>query len=349
VKAENDKNLGRIAMYASPRGSHVVARSGFTLVELLVVIAIIGVLIALLLPAVQKVREAANRTWCANNLHQIGLALHNYEGTFRVFPPAARYKPTQTFESWSVHALLLPYIEQENLQNLINFNQSDDLQPNVTKVRVATYMCPSDIKDELSIQPDGEHWPVSYGINYGTWFVYDPTSLKGGDGAFAVNKPFKTSSFTDGLSNTLGLADVKASSPYLWGSANPNVPNAPAPVSPAQVVAYGGSLYPDGGHFQWTEGDVIQTGFTTVFPPNTKVPYTDANGTLYDSVDFVTVTENTAPNTLTYAAVTSRSYHPGVVNVLLMDGSVRSVANDIAPSIWRALGTRSGGEVVGEF
>ena len=121
------------------------------------------------------------------------------------------------------------------------------------------------------------------------------------------------------------------------------------PASPAQVVAYGGSLYPDGAHFQWTEGDVIQTGFTTVFSPNTRVPYTDVTGAFYDSVDFVTVTENTVPNTLTYAAVTSRSYHPGVANVLLMDGSVRSVANDIAQSVWRALGTRSGGEVVGDF
>lgn len=266
-----------------------------------------------------------------------------------MFPPAAFYTPTQTFESWSVHARLLPYIEQENLQRLIDFNQSGDVQPNVSKVRVATYMCPSDIKDALSIQPDGEHWPVSYGVNYGTWFVYDPAGLKGGDGAFAVNKPLRTSSFTDGLSNTLGLADVKASSPYLWGSANPNVPNAPVPASSGQVVAYGGSLYPDGAHFQWTEGDVIQTGFTTVFTPNSAAPYTSTTGTAYDSVDFVTVTENTVANTLTYAAVTSRSYHPGVVNVLRMDGSVRSVAKDIAPSIWRALSTRSGGEVIGDF
>jgi hypothetical protein len=80
-----------------------------------------------------------------------------------------------------------------------------------------------------------------------------------------------------------------------------------------------------------------------------KVAFTDTAGTIYDSVDFVTVTENTVPNTLAYAAVTSRSYHSNVVNGLLMDGSVRLVANDIAPSIWRALGTRSGKEVVGDF
>ena len=325
------------------------SRKGITLVELLVVIAIIGVLIALLLPAVQKVREAARRTQCANNLHQIGLALHNYESTCRAFPPAARYAPTQTFDSWSAHALILPYLEQENLQNLINFYESPDLQPNVGKVRVAIFMCPSDIKDELVVNDDGEHWPLSYALNQGTWFIYDPANLKGGDGAFAVNTPFRISSFRDGLSNTLGLAEVKASTAFLREGGNPNVPSAPVPTSPAQVITYGGWLDPDGGHTQWIDGNVAQTGFTTVFTPNTAVPFTDVDGTSYESINFITVTENSMPNTLTYAAVTSRSYHPGVVNVSFMDGSVRTVGNDIALDVWRALGTRSGGEIVGDF
>jgi prepilin-type processing-associated H-X9-DG protein len=121
------------------------------------------------------------------------------------------------------------------------------------------------------------------------------------------------------------------------------------PTSPAQVITYGGWLDPDGGHTQWIDGNVAQTGFTTVLTPNTAVPFTDLDGTFYETINFITATENSVPNTLTYAAVTSRSYHPGVVNVFFMDGSVRTVGNDIAPDVWRALGTRSGGEVVGDF
>jgi prepilin-type N-terminal cleavage/methylation domain-containing protein len=327
----------------------IKSRTGFTLLELLVVIAIIGVLIALLLPAVQKVREAARRVQCANNLHQIGLAIHHYQSTYNAFPPAARYTPTQTFDSWSAHALILPYIEQENLQNLINFYESPDVQPRVGKVRVAIFMCPSEIKDELVVNDDGEHWPLCYALNQGTWFIYDPTGLKGGDGAFSVNQPMKTASLKDGLSNTLGLAEVRASTPFLREGGNPNVPNAPVPTSPAQVITYGGWLDPDGGHTQWIDGNVAQTGFTTVFTPNTAVPFTDIDGTFYETINFITVTENSKPNTLTYAAVTSRSYHPGVVNVFLMDGSVRTVGNDISLDTWRALGTRAAGEIVGDF
>jgi prepilin-type processing-associated H-X9-DG protein len=318
------------------------------LIELLVVIAIIAILMGLLLPAVQKVREAANRVRCANNLKQLGLALHNYQCTFGYFPPAATYAPGQNFDSWSSQAILLPYIEQANLQNLIDFNASPDLQPDVGKTRVAIFMCPSDIKDHLVVNDDGQHWPLSYAVNQGNWFVFNPSSGKGGDGAFAVNLRTRPADFTDGLSNTLSMAEVKASTPFLREGGNPTAPNAPIPTSAAQVVTLGGWLDPDGGHTQWIDGNVAQSGFTTVFPPNTVVPFTDTDGTVYD-VNFITVTENSVPGQLTYAAVTSRSYHSGVVNVLLMDGSVRTVANQINPIIWRALGTRAGGEVVADY
>lgn len=321
-------------------------RWGFTLIELLVVIAIIAVLVGLLLPAVQKVREAANRMKCSNNLKQIGIALHNYESTFGCLPPAATYKPGQTFDSWSTFALLLPYLEQTNLQNLINFDASPDLQPNVGMTRVAIYICPSDIKDALVVNDDGEHWPLSYAVNEGTWFIYNPATGQGGDGAFAVNKRMRIADFTDGTSNTLAVGEVKASTPFLRESGNPNMAGAPAPSSPAELVSYGGWLDPDGGHTQWIDGNVAQTGFTTILPPNTVVPFTDADGMLYD-INFLSATENSAANLLTYAAITSRSYHPGAVNVLLMDGSVRSINNNISQSTWRALGTRGGSEIPG--
>jgi prepilin-type processing-associated H-X9-DG protein len=109
------------------------------------------------------------------------------------------------------------------------------------------------------------------------------------------------------------------------------------------VVAYGGTVDPDGGHSQWIDGNIPQTGFTTVFTPNTDVFFSDSTGN-YDG-DFVSAVENSVPGQLVYAAITSRSYHYGYVNVLLMDGSVRQVQNSIAPSTWRALGTRAGKEI----
>jgi len=319
-------------------------RRAFTLIELLVVIAIIAVLIGMLLPAIQKVREAANRMKCSNNLKQIGLALHNYENSFSVFPLAATYAPTQTFDSWSLQARVLPYLEQANLQNLINFNASPDDQPKVGTVRIATYVCPSEINTQAN---DDGFYPSNYVVNEGTWFVYNPSTRQGGNGAFVVNKALRPADFSDGLSNTSGLAEVKAFNPYLRDGGNPNTPNAPVPDSPAQVIAFGGSLRKNTGHTEWFDGMVHQTGFTTVFTPNTVVPYT-LDEVTYD-IDFTSSRENRVQTQLTYAAVTSRSYHSGVVNVFLMDGSVRSVSNTINLTVWRALGTRAGGEVVGDF
>jgi prepilin-type N-terminal cleavage/methylation domain-containing protein/prepilin-type processing-associated H-X9-DG protein len=322
-------------------------RTAFTLIELLVVIAIIAILIGLLLPAVQKVRDAAGRTKCQNNLKQLGLAIHQFHDAKGILPPSGTYPVAQTGVSFSAQALILPYIEQEGLQRLIDFALPYSQQPQVTQQRVATFLCPAEPNDLP--RPDGAvtHYPLTYAVCNGTWKVYDPTTGKGGDGAFAVNGKLRITDVTDGTSNTLGMSEVKAYNAYLRDGGNPSAPTAPVPTMPAEVVAFGGNFKPDSGHTEWVDARVHQTGFTTVFSPNRVVSYY-GDGKLCD-VDFNSSREGATATGITFAAVTSRSYHSGTVNVLLMDGSARSVRDSIPVGLWRALGTRAGGEVVGDY
>jgi prepilin-type N-terminal cleavage/methylation domain-containing protein len=325
-------------------------RLAFTLIELLVVLAIIAVLVGLLLPAVQKVREAAARMSCQNNLKQLGLATHNYENAIGVYPPGGFYPPGTTSDPWSAPARLLPYVEQANLQGLIDFTGSSDAAPlAVTTTRVPVLVCPSDPNDHLDAA--GKHWPLTYAVCAGTWFVLDPATGRGGDGAFPPSPRSPLGSvrhgdITDGLSNTMGMAEVKAFTPYLRDGGNPAVLGAPVPDSPAAAVALGGNLKTD-GHVEWVDSRTNHTGFTTVFTPNTAVPFV-SGGVTYD-IDVTSQREGKSATRPTYAAVTARSYHVGIVNILLMDGSVRSVHDSVSLTVWRALGTRSGGEVVGDY
>ncbi len=323
---------------------------GFTLIELLVVITIIGVLIALLLPAVQAARGAASRMQCGNNLKQIGLALHNYMSTHEAFPPVSILTRTRTCEPWSAHIRLLPFIEQGNLGNLVNFAVDAEFtsRPTVAGIRVAAFLCPSEIKDRPRPTATMTHYPLNYGFNEGTWFIYDPASDKAGDGAFAPNRAMRPADFTDGLSNTLGAAEVKAYQANLWDTRNPSTVGILPPASAAAMTPYfsGGTL-DENGHTEWVEGDVHETGVTTTFTPNATVSY-NAAGTPHD-IDFTSMRDGESVTEPTYAAVTARSHHSGLVNVLLMDGSVRSVKNGIALQVWRALGTRAGGEVIGDY
>jgi prepilin-type N-terminal cleavage/methylation domain-containing protein/prepilin-type processing-associated H-X9-DG protein len=325
---------------------------GFTLVELLVVIAIIGILVALLLPAVQAAREAARRISCTNNLKQIGIAVHNYHDTYRSLPPAGFFPRTTTADSWSIQARLLPFLEQENLQDLIDWNLTYAMQGNVARTRVPVYLCPSEIKDRGRPDPQPSdptfaHYPLNYGANVGSWFVYAPSTGQGGEGFTQPNCRQTFASLIDGLSNTLAFAEVKAYTPYLRDGGNPGASGAPIPISPDAVAGYGGSFKADSGHTEWVDARAHQTGVTTTFGPNTLVPYTNG-GKAYD-IDFNSSREGKTITNPTYAVVTSRSYHPGGVQILLADGSARFIPSTIELATWRALGSREGGEPLGDY
>ncbi|MEM7456366.1 MAG: DUF1559 domain-containing protein [Planctomycetota bacterium] len=336
---------------------HSQKRSGFTLVELLVVIAIIGILIGMLLPAVQMVREAARRTSCLNNIRQIALCLHSYESAIGELPPSYELDAGGTATgngSWSIHAHLLPYCEQANAYDFIDLSLpwSDpvNVATGVPTLRVPLYQCPSEVNDFVRVDSSGNPkvYPQNYGLNFGSWLVYDPATGERGDGAFYVNSKVGFGSIRDGQSNTLCIAEVKAFTPYIRNTADPG------PIPPTDPTAFGGftgeiKLGPatnsNTGHTEWCDGRVHHSGITTVFTPNTFVPY-EYGGQTYD-IDFNSEKEGNSTTKRTYAAITSRSYHAGgMVNISLLDGSTTSVSDTIDLTVWRALGTIAGGEIV---
>lgn len=320
-------------------------RRGFTLVELLVVIAIIGVLVGLLLPAVQAAREAARRMQCQNNIRQLALALHNYESGMKRYPAVCYINRTGVTVAWSAQASLLPYIEQTNLSNLIDFSLPFSAQISVAQTRIPTFICPSEINDKPNNSiPWIGHYPLNYAVSCGTWFQYDPVSNQAGDGSFWVNATGRTSSFTDGLSNSVALGEVKAYTPAIRDGVNPNTVNVPPPRTPTELLAYGGNLNPDFAHSQWANGIIIHTGFTHTFTPNTQVLQT-SGGRVFD-ISFTSNRLGSGITAPTYTAITSRSYHGQGANVTMMDGSTRFVSQNMDLNVWRGLGTRSGGEIV---
>ncbi len=332
-------------------------RSGFTLVELLVVIAIIGVLVGLLLPAVQAAREAARRMSCTNNLKQIVLATHNYESTISLLPPSGCINPLATSNgSWSIHGRLFPYLEQNNLYNQVDLSIGWSSQPIISHYRVPVYHCPSDPKADMERDTSTTGstsgislFPTSYAFNLGTWFIYDPTNHRGGDGATFPNARMPLSAITDGTSNTLWTAEVLAWTAYTrnGGPAATTVPTSLAEVIAQVATGRTDRLLPDGtgtGHTEWTNCHSHHSGFTTTLTPNTIVPF-EYNGITYNC-DFNSQQEGNSSSRASYGIITSRSAHPGIVNVALLDGSVKGLANTIDLKTWRAMGTRAGREVV---
>ena len=318
-------------------------RQAFTLVELLVVIAIIGVMVGLLLPAVQAAREAARRMSCSNNLKQIGLAIQGFHDVYQGVPPQATYVAGSTFSGYSVHARILPFVEQGNLFAKVDFNLGYAAQPDICKQKIPLYRCPSDGRDETRVDAGIEFYPTNYGFNIGTWLGLDQQTSQGGDGAFGYNMRHNFAAITDGLSNTLAAADVKSFTPALLDGGQPSALSTPPPQMPEQVVAYGGTFDKDYCHTQWVTGRTLQSGLTTTFPPNTKLLYT-VSGVTYD-VDFTSARISPSAPRHSYRVVTARSFHNNGVNALLLDGSVRFVGSTITRDLWRAFGTRAGGEV----
>jgi len=337
-------------------------RAAFTLIELLVVIAIIAVLIALLLPAVQAAREAARRAQCVNNLKQIGLALHNYESAQQAFPWNQNTynniypKPPQGGDdgnSWSALALMLPYIEQTQVHNAINFSfgfnefagqsgLADPVQATAIQVTIASFICPSDSGKGRN------SYRASNGTNWDWW------SREGGAGPMTRGSDSKISSVTDGLSNTIAFAERNRGdgdpSKYNPGDVYVGVPGSawglPTYVvsNPADQQKIVNSVIPDcvaaaktgttptwdWGGFYWAAGDYPGAKMNFVLAPNSKTPDCSPWGGVGAGIGF-------------YSA---RSRHSGGVNVLLTDGSVKFIKDSVSIPTWYALATRSGGEVL---
>lgn len=289
------------------------SRNAFTLIELLVVIAIIAVLIALLLPAVQKVREAASRLQCQNNLKQIGIALHSHHDTRGGFPPGYRSlvdpMGADLGPGWGWSAFLLPFLEQQNLHGSINFNQDIGHASNST-ARIAVlqvFRCPSDAAP-LTFTATGTTTQVAFS-NYAAMFGTDEVAddPDAGNGLFYRNSRIRFADITDGTSNTLAVGE--RSSNLVLGTWTGAVTGADVPPQGPSVLGPEGAPALILGH----TGPAAD-GHT----PNSPLNHVD---------DFV-------------------SRHIMGVNFLLGDGSVRNINETINPVAWEALGTRSGGEVV---
>jgi prepilin-type N-terminal cleavage/methylation domain-containing protein len=336
--------------------------AAFTLIELLVVIAIIGVLVGMLLPAVQGARESARRASCRNNLRQLGLAIHNHENANGYFPPSADLEGSRTVtgttsQPWSGQSLMLPYMEGDSLYRRIDFKSGYQSDANKALVppygiaasRVDVLLCPAEPKNRSRLDASGtpQHYPLNYALSVGHYLVYNPQTKADGGAAFAPDGRLRPSLFSDGLSTTLAMSEVKAFTPRYHDTAAPASPTD-LPASPAEVRSKlsGGGWHSEFGHTEWVCGRSIHVGFTTTFPPNTKIAADTGDGGGSFDISVTSAREGSSPSLPTYAVIPSRSHHLGLVNTLLMDGSVRSFTDKTDATTWQALGSRAGNELI---
>ncbi len=308
----------------------------------------------MLLPAIQAAREAARRSQCKNNLKQLGTAVLNYESAHQRLPPSVEIdfttNPTASNGAWGVHGHILSYLEEESVRDLVDINVAWDFQTPIDKLRIGVFSCPSDGPAGEVRDPGGGKvflYCTTYGFNMGTWFVYDPVSKIGGDGAFYPNSFLPLARFNDGTSKTLLAAEVKGWTHYTRNG-GPSATTIPDTVDAAAAIVASGAEYKDTGHTEWPDGRVHHTGFTATMTPNTFVPYMKGSETLDADYNSWQEGKNGESGSPTYAIVTSRSYHPGIVQAAMVDGSVQTFADEISLAVWRAAATRTGEEAVQE-
>ncbi len=334
-------------------------RRAFTLIELLVVIAIIATLMGLLLPAVQKVRSAAQRVQCQNNLKQLGLALQNYHTSRGAFPtafPARDLDPLipAYFDTWSALAQMNPFLEQEAIYNRMNLNVpiygllltiSTDNQFAVQQV-IRSFLCPSDTISELG---GGYGVPVIGPTNYAVCVGSGTTnggppygSSWDADGAFRARTPSRVADIKDGTSVTAAMSEstlgegaessstMPASAQRAYAYVNRGTPVSDTTCAQASLWNFQRRR-----GFMWASGELRCASYNHYLKPNDPT--------------FDCVSSAVAPGPANFSAIgfrAARSLHPGGVNVLFCDGSVRLVNDNVAIATWRAMATRSGGEVV---